>query len=78
MVAHLLCKQGVVGSSPIASTEVRGPLPVREGASRRRGETKGNGALNRLGNRTTCPVRPEDGSRSHGWILGLCDWATAQ
>ena len=31
MVAHLLCKQGVVGSSPIASTEVRGSLPTGRG-----------------------------------------------
>ena len=36
LAAHLLCKQGVTGSSPVASTLVRGLFPTREEASRRR------------------------------------------
>lgn len=31
MVAHLLCKQGVRGSSPLASTEKEEPGPPRTG-----------------------------------------------
>jgi hypothetical protein len=33
LAAHLLCKQGVTGSSPVASTQVRGPLDPVQRAS---------------------------------------------
>ena len=58
LVAHLLCKQGVRGSSPLASTEGEGPRRTRI--------TEAGGALSRVRDLPHTRGGPDDGGSPSG------------